>query len=256
MPERSPNPTAPLAAVCIVSRRNSDKTALGLALARELKALGKSVAVVRHTGHHQRPDGVCTPDTPDTAQYKLLADAVLTLSPEETALTWPRERTLLEMLPLLTADVLLVEGGERLGWLPRIVLTRPEAECAPASFDGDDDAEALDRGLALAVTTREQADPAGLARLVLERGFALPGVSCGACGRKGCAAFARDMVAGRATLDECVTANQSLVKIVCSGSTFTINPSRAGQFATGLRALLAGFGIPASGALTITLEGT
>jgi molybdopterin-guanine dinucleotide biosynthesis protein B len=244
--------------VCIVGRRNSGKTALGLALARELKALGKSVAVVRHVDPLRQPGDVDTPDTPDTshtAQYKRVADAVLTLSPEETALSWPRERSLLEMLPLLTADVLLVEGSERLGWLPRIVLTRPEAERDPTSFDGDDDAESLGRGLALAVTTREQADLAGLARLVLERGFALPGVSCGACGRKGCAAFARDVVAGRATLHECVTANQSSVKIISSGSTITINPFRAGQFASGLRSLLAGFGIPASGTLTITLEG-
>ncbi len=227
-------------AVSIIGFKNSGKTTLGVKLVQELKKRGKSVAVVKHAGRFDEPKGA------DTAKYKAVADMVVGLSPGETLVSWPEERSLLSILPLLSSDVLLVEGGKKLGYLPRIVLL--------GENDGELEAEELSRGLALAVTNKKEADPAALADLILAKGFLLPGISCGACGRKGCTQLTRDIVAQKADLGECVTNNEASVSIKVNDSELAVNPFIARFLAAGLKAMLAelkGFG---PGKVEITLE--
>jgi molybdopterin-guanine dinucleotide biosynthesis protein B len=211
-------------ACSIIGYKNSGKTTFIVKLVEELKKLGKTVAVVKHAGHFDEPDGV------DTARFKQVADMVLGLGMEETFVSWPKERSLLSLLPLVKADVLLVEGGKKLGYLPRIVLLRPD--------DGETDADELSRGLAIHTARREQADPAKLAKLILDKCFLLPGLGCGACGRKGCTLLARDILSGNGDIAECRVLSEDAVSIRIDGKTLAVNPF-VGQFlAAGLKGML------------------
>lgn len=227
-------------ACALIGYKNCGKTTLGVKIARELKALGNSVAVAKHAGHFDEPKAS------DTAQYKQVADLVLGLAQSETLVSWPGERSLLSLLPLVDADVLLVEGGKKLGYLPRIVVLGPD--------DGVLEAEELSRGLALATVRREEADPATLARLILDKGFLLPGLSCGACGRKGCTQLTRDIVCGNGSVEECVTASNEGVSVRVNGTELAVNPFVGRFLAAGLKGMLAelkGFG---PGKIEITLD--
>ncbi|MFQ8734957.1 MAG: (Fe-S)-binding protein [Bilophila wadsworthia] len=102
--------------------------------------------------------------------------------------------------PLLDADILLVEGGKTIGWLPRILCLRTTPELLTALPEG---CKALPE-LALAYGdnklpglpsfTAEDLD--ALVDLVLEKGFLLPALDCGACGEADCTAMTQRIVAG------------------------------------------------------------
>ncbi|MGE4552677.1 MAG: molybdopterin-guanine dinucleotide biosynthesis protein MobB [Desulfovibrionaceae bacterium] len=208
-------------AASVVGFKKSGKTTLVEQLLREMERLGRRTAVVKCS-----ETGFDEPADTDTARFKTLAPVVAGISDKESFVSWARRRPLYDLVPLLDADTLLVEGGKDLGYLPRIVLARP-----------GDDVEALDRGLALAVLDPAEADPAGLARLILERGFLLPGLSCGACGRKGCAALAREIVAGQAGLDDCAARDES-ISVRINGRELAMKSFVADMVASGIRGML------------------
>ena len=220
-------------AIAIIGFKDAGKTHLGLALAKALKQRGLRVAVAKFSdcGFDEREGA-------DTAQYKQVVDAVLGLSGSESFVSWTGRRTLADLAPLVVegergADVLIVEGGKEQEHLPRIVIAK----------DAGDAAE-LDRGLAVAVVDREQADPEALADLVLQRGFLLPGLDCGACGREDCGGLARDIVAGQASPDDC-QARGGLMTVRLDGREVPLNPFVARILASGLSGMLSelkGFG--------------
>ena len=102
-------------AVSIVGPKNTGKTTLGLKLAKHFKQSGLTVAAAKFSHH-----GFDWQDT-DTTEYARICDAVAGLGPSETFVHWTDHRFLPDILPLLTADVLIVEGGKKLGFLPRIL---------------------------------------------------------------------------------------------------------------------------------------
>ncbi len=215
-------------AVGIVGFKNSGKTTLAVELGRELAARGVSAAAVKFTSHK----GVDVPDTDSDRLRKSYGRAVF-MTPDGTAVFWEGQRNLHELLPVLAPDVLVVEGGKELGWLPRVLLLRSEA-----------DAGSLDPGLALASYGRvegpglEHVDGvAALADLVLARGFALAGLDCGACGREDCAALARDIVAGRAEVRDCVSL-YSEVEVLVDGRPLAMNPFVQRVFAASVSGML------------------
>lgn len=230
-------------AIAIVGGKKTGKTELGLNLCRELKSRGLSVCAAKRSSH-----GFDLGQT-DTGRYQSICDAVLGSSPHGSFANWSDERTVLDMLPLAMADVLVLEGGKDYGWLPRI-LTAP----------GDVGEIALRPDLALARTTPDApgnapviTDPAALADLVLERGFALPGLSCGECGRKGCAGLAREIVAGTATPEECSAAGGA-VRVTINGREVGMKPFVADTFQAVLRAMLDQLKGTAPGKVRIELE--
>ncbi|NCC25414.1 MAG: molybdopterin-guanine dinucleotide biosynthesis protein MobB [Deltaproteobacteria bacterium] len=200
-------------AISIVGFKKTGKTTLAVELAKALSARGLKVGAAKFA------HSVMDRPTADTSRLQEVCSTVVGLDPENTAMFWSGTRFLPDLLPLLRCDVLLVEGGKSLGWLPRVVIAR-EAK----------DFEALDNGLALAswgpITRSGLAaldSLESLADLVLERGFALAGLDCGSCGRDDCAGLARDIVAGQAQISDCRAQSENL-KITVAGTALTINP--------------------------------
>ncbi len=217
-------------AISIIGFKNSGKTTLTARLADAIEARGLTVAIAKHTHH-----GL---DKPDTDTFRLMKPkrTIIGVGEDECAVFWSTQRHLADLLPLVRADVLLVEGGKSLGWLPRILCLR-EA----------DEVKALDRGLALATWGKVGAPPLphfgademdGLASLVLERAFLLPGLDCGACGQEDCAGLGRMVVAGDATPQDCCSVEGDLA-ITVNGHAVGLNPFVERIVAGALRGMLA-----------------
>lgn len=189
-------------AISIVGPKNSGKTTLGLKLAEHFKAQGLTVSAAKFSHH-----GLDWQDT-DTAKYAQHCDAVAGLGPNETFVHWTDRRFLPDILPLLSADVLIVEGGKSLGYLPRILCLNGDLtdgtdwlipELAIASY-GDttvDGVEAMDSIEALA-------------NAVLAKGFFLPGMDCETCGRPDCMTLAKEIVRGATTTKACLAIHNSI----------------------------------------------
>lgn len=202
-------------AISIVGPKNSGKTTLGLSLARHFKASGLTVAAAKFS-HHEFDRA----DT-DTTQYAEICDAVAGLSPKETFVNWTDQRFLPDILPLLTADVLIVEGGKSLGYLPRILCLNGDL------VDGTD---WLIPDLAIGTYGDTKLDGItaydtieALAEIILEKGFFLPGMDCKTCGRPDCHTLAAEIVAGKATTKACLAMHNS-IEVDINGSSVGMKP--------------------------------
>ena len=218
-------------AMSFVGFHNSGKTTLVVRVAEHLRRLGHRVGIIK-TSHHP-----FEPGPGDTSRLAATGCAVAGIGPQQTLVVRPGAMPLLSAWALLDADILLVEGGKSLGFLPRIILTRTE----PGSTD---DPKALDTGLALAAW--EAGGPAHLpvcatvdavADLVLRRGFLLPALDCGACGREDCRTLARDIVAGSAQPEDCRAAPEAL-SVRVNGVPLGMNPFVASIMASTVRGML------------------
>lgn len=232
-------------AVNIVGFKKSGKTALVLDLAKALSDSGVRVGAAKST-HNRKLDKENT----DTDRLLAVSVGVAAVTPEEAAVFWPRKRYLADLLPLLDADVVLVEGGKEYAWLPRVVLARDAAE-----------AEALDpHKLALAsfgpFTPPGLARPASvgdLAKLILDKAFLLPGLDCGGCGLGDCAGLAAQIVAGTATIAECVSLGGKC-QVSIGGKPLPLNPFVERMLAGGIRAMLAELKGYAPGVIEMKME--
>ncbi len=201
-------------AIAVVGYKKSGKTTLAMELAQALKEMGLSVTLAKHS-HHGFDE---KPET-DTARFRDSADMVIGFSPGGSFVSWPTERPLAELLPLVNTDILVLEGGKTLGIMPRIIIAEDEAT-----------AKDLDPDLALAVygdtaldAVMATRDIKGLARFAASGGFLLPGLDCGGCGRENCRALAVEIVAGKATLADCAAQNGQLA-ITINGQPLALNP--------------------------------
>jgi molybdopterin-guanine dinucleotide biosynthesis protein B len=166
------------------------------------------------------------------------------------------------MIPLIQADILLVEGGKHLGWLPRILCLRSSDETEA------DERDKLDRGLAFAVWGRvaapglphfsggpsvEDGTLDALATLVQEKAFMLPGLDCSACGRESCAILAAESGAGRAGMEACA-ALRAEVEVLINGQPLGLNAFAARVVAGALRGMLREMKGFAPGEVTLTMR--
>jgi molybdopterin-guanine dinucleotide biosynthesis protein B len=200
-------------AVAVVGFKKSGKTALVLELARELTRRGRKVAAVKFTHHGLDLDGT------DTARFARECVSVAGMGPGSTTLLWNSARQLQDILPLLGADIVLVEGGKSLTWLPRFVL-----------LGTAEDESALGNGQVLATWgpgnlpgVPAAASVAELATLAESRAFALPGLDCGACGRESCLDLTREIVAAQADWSACA-AMQARLSVRVGGQRLALNP--------------------------------
>lgn len=189
-------------AVSIVGPKKSGKTTLGLELAKHFKSRGLSVAAAKFSHHDLDWENT------DTAKYAEHCDAVAGLGPSETFVHWTTPRFLPDILPLLTADVLIVEGGKKFGYLPRILCLNGDLadgtdwlipELAIATY-GDKAIEGVQ-----ATDSIET-----LADIVLAKGFFLPGMDCETCGRPNCMTLAKEIVRGATTPKACLAMHNSI----------------------------------------------
>lgn len=198
----------------VVGFKKSGKTTLMGMLADLLQSSGLTPGIAKYT--HQ---GLDMPGT-DTAWLMKPGRTVVGLGPEGSALFWSKKQYLPDVLPLISADILLVEGGKELGWLPRILCLKDPADAAELSPE-------------LAIATYGDISVAGLphfgpesldklAELVKEKAFMLPGLDCGDCGCTDCAGLAARIVAGNATPDACKAKN-SLIEMTANGATVALN---------------------------------
>ncbi len=104
----------------VVGYKDSGKTTLTHALARELTARGHRVAVVKHTRHRHPLDTAGK----DTAVLGEVVEQVAIITPQEAALFWKRPPELAEVVAHLDADLVLVEGFKEEPSFPRIVCLR------------------------------------------------------------------------------------------------------------------------------------
>ncbi len=202
-------------AISIIGPKNSGKTTLGLNLVQFFKSKGLTVAAAKFSHH-----GFNWQDT-DTAKYSEHCDAVAGLGPDETFVHWTHRRFLPDILPLLTADILIVEGGKSLGYLPRILCLNGDLsdgtdwlvpELAIASY-GEHQVE----GVPAKESIKELGD------LILEKGFFLPGMDCETCGRPDCKGLAIDIINGKATTKACLAMHNS-IEVDINGATVGMKP--------------------------------
>lgn len=218
-------------AMGFVGFHKSGKTSLVTQVAEQLRRRGHRVGIIKSSHHPFDLGGG------DTARLARTGCAVAGVNPEQTMILLPDPLPMLSVWPLLNADVLLVEGGKNLGFLPRIILTRTE----PGSVD---DPATLDHGVAVAAWGT--GGPADLpvcatveaaAELVLQRGFLLPALDCGACGRENCAGLARDIVAGTAEPGDCRAVSEAF-SVRVNGVALGMNPFVARVLASTVRGML------------------
>lgn len=231
-------------AIAIVGPKKSGKTTLGVRLAQALKDRGFQVAAAKTASHH-----FDKADT-DTDKYRAVCAGTMGIGPGESFVSWPEKRFLSDLVPLIRADVLLVEGGKDLGLCPRVLL--PAALGEPERFSPELAVACFgDKGLpgVPAVDSVE-----ALADLVLARGFLLPGLDCGACGHEDCRSLAVEIVAGRAGPTDCKSQNSSL-SIRVNGSVLALNPFVERMLAGGIRGLICELKGYAPGRIELELEG-
>jgi len=202
-------------AVSIVGWKKSGKTTVAVALAEELARQGLVVGAIKHSHH-----GLDAPDT-DTARLAAVCRSVVGLGPGAWAVWGQGERSPQDLMPLMACQVLVVEGGKEWGWLPRIVV-------AP---HGTEDVGALITGRELGVFGPQPVaglpateDVAELAQWVLQRGFALAGLDCGACGMASCAVLAAAVVAGQASAGDCVAQHGRRLQVRCGETSLALGP--------------------------------
>ncbi len=200
-------------AASIHGYKKSGKTKLCIDLLKELRARGLQPAAMK-CSNHQR---MHLSDT-DTGQMLEICDTVAAAFGEESSLMRRCKPDAAHMFKALQNELVIMEGGRSIFWLPRIVILRtPE------------DAQELIQGITLATwgPVRTEGIAAverieDLADLVLERGFALPGLDCALCGRESCHALAQEIVAGEAAPEDCLASSPKL-QIRVNGQLLAMN---------------------------------
>lgn len=235
-------------AMGFVGFHNSGKTTLVVELAKYLRESGFRVGIIKSS--RQGFDLGFS----DTAKLAATENPVAGITPDQTMILLPKAMPVGSILPLLDADVLLVEGGKALTFLPRIVLPKSEQDIA-----------ALDCGLAYGYWGVSQPvelrnlsrleDLATTAALVLEKGFLLPALDCGACGRDNCGGLARDIVAGKALPEDC-QAHPAQFRVLVNGVPLGMNPFVASIMTSTIKGMLSQLKGYAPGSIEIFVEGT
>lgn len=232
-------------AVSIVGPKNSGKTSLGLELARQFKGKGLRVAAAKFSHH-----GFDWKDT-DTSKYSEICDNVAGLGPAEAFVHWTDHRFLPDILPLLTADVLIVEGGKSLGYLPRIL-------CLHGNLS--DGTDWLSPELAIATYgekrlegIRAENSIEKLADIVLDKGFFLPGMDCQTCGRPDCKTLATEIVAGKVSTKACLAMHNS-IEVDINGSPLAMKPFVEDLISAAIREMLRTLKGYSPGKATIKLD--
>jgi len=207
-----------LRAVGIVGYKNSGKTTLTHALARELTRRGHEVAVIKHTSHRLDLPGT------DTDVLGGAVSRVGFISPQESGVFWKKPLRLENMIPYLEADVLLIEGFKAEKTFSKIVCLRGEPEDYDL-FDGLAICAVgpAPKGNELDVPLLSLDEIGRIADLVEEKAFKLPNLDCGSCGFETCYELAREIVNGTRSVEDCISL-QPMTEVRIDGGLMPMNP--------------------------------
>lgn len=231
-------------AVAIIGYKKSGKTQLVLQLLQYFKAQNLKVAAAKFSQH-----GFDQLET-DTTKFSRWADAVLGLSDNQSFIQWTQKKYLADLIPLLESDLLLIEGGKHLGFLPKVIVPR-----------SDEDLIQLDDGTCLAAYGSPELsseyllteDIHHLANIIWEKSFLLPGLDCGSCGYENCLSLAQEIISGKAKYEDCqAIAKQLTVKI--NGHDLAMNPFVRSIIGGALQGMLSNLKGYASGNIDIHME--
>jgi len=200
-------------AVSIVGYKNTGKTDLAFRLCSQLKQNGNSVSYVKFSSH-----GFDSKDS-DTQRLSQITDQVAGISKQGSFVSWPSKLSVLDLLPLLNSDFLIIEGGKVLDYLPRVVIS-----------DSIQAYQDLSSDLALAAWSDLldtdfycTQDISSLIEIIQKKGFILPGLNCGACNHGRCFDLAKAIINGSADIEECVCLHTEL-NIEINGNKIPLNP--------------------------------
>jgi molybdopterin-guanine dinucleotide biosynthesis protein B len=228
-------------AMSFVGFHNSGKTTLIVRLAGHLRKKGLRVGIIKSARHSF--------ELGDTGKLAATGCSIAGVAPAQTMLLFPRPLSVTSLVPLLDADILLVEGGKSLTFLPRIVLPKTQEEMA-----------ALEAGLAYGYWGEDLqggfarlSDLGALASLVLEKGFLLPALDCGECRQESCAGLARDIVAGKALPEDC-RARPAQLQVLVNGVPLGMNPFVSSILTSTIRGMLKPLKGYAPGRIEIRVE--
>ncbi|MBL7064901.1 MAG: molybdopterin-guanine dinucleotide biosynthesis protein B [Anaerolineae bacterium] len=207
-----------LKVVGIIGYKNSGKTTLTQALARELAGRGHEVAVIKHTSHPLDLPGK------DTAVLGETVSQVGLISPQESGVFWRKSLSLEDVIPYLEADIILVEGFKMEKTFPKIVCLRGEPDDRDL-FDGlaicaVGPAEHVE-GVGVPLFGRDEAGK--VSDLVEQKAFKLPNLDCGGCGHERCYDMACEIVAGTGSIEACVSL-QPATEVRIDGQPLPMNP--------------------------------
>lgn len=201
--------------VQILGFKKTGKTALCMALLEKIKERGLRPCALKFT-HNPNLDKEDT----DTDLFLTHCQAVGMLSGQESAVFWNVPRPLPDLLSLLSGDILVMEGGRSQVVSPRVLVLN----------DPKDAAALTDPGLVLGVFGNvtvpglaQIPDLDALLDLLLDKGFVLPGLNCGFCGRKDCGALAAEIVAGQAQSADCAVLSEDF-SVRIGGAELSMNP--------------------------------
>ena len=209
-------------AIGIIGYKDSGKTNLACALARELTARGHEVGVIKHSSHHLDLPGK------DTALLEEVADQVGFISPQGSAVFWKKPLSLENITPYLEADLLLIEGFKEERTFPKIVCLRGQPEDSDL-FDGLAICAvgSTHRAAEIDVPLLSRGEIGDIADLVEEKAFKLPNLDCGGCGHERCYDLAREIVGGRASAEDCISLQPS-TEVKIDGQPMPMNPFISG----------------------------
>jgi molybdopterin-guanine dinucleotide biosynthesis protein B len=228
-------------AVGVVGFKNSGKTTVAVELAEALVDRGLKVAAIKFSHHPLDKKGT------DTWKLTQACGQAVGLTLESGAFFWNGVRYLDQIIPLLDADFLVIEGGKSTKRWPRIAILRDLSE----EEELVDDLVIATTGDVASGKVRHISDVGALADLAMSRGFLLPGLDCGGCGISDCAALASLIVAGKAAPEDCISQTGELT-IEINGAPIAMNPFVARMMRatlTGMLSELKGF---SPGEVTIT----
>lgn len=223
-----------LKVVGIIGYKNSGKTTLTHALARELAKRGHEVAVIKHLSHHVDLPGK------DTTILGEAVGQVGFISPQGSGLFWKKPLSLEDVISHLGAEFILVEGFKAEKTFPKIVCLRGESDdrdlfdaltiCAVGPADWAEgvgipsfDSPSTELRTRLRTPLLGRDEVGKIADLVEEKAFKLPNLDCGGCGHERCYDMAREIVAGTGSVGDCISL-QPATEIRIDGRPMPMNP--------------------------------
>ena len=219
-------------AVGIIGYKDSGKTTLICALARELTGRGYEVALIKHSSHHLDLPGK------DTTALGEAVGQVGFISPQESAVFWKKSLSLENIIPYLEADIVLVEGFKAERTFPKIVCLRGEPDDRDL-FDGLVICAAgpADRMAEITVPHLDRDEVDRIADLVEQRALKLPNLDCGSCGHERCYDLACDIVAGSGSVQACISL-QPTTEVKIDGRPLPMKPFISGIVGSTILGLL------------------